>query len=973
MSCSSRFSFAHSKEPTGRPRLAGYIASCRVFEPTCRTPKKKIFVRDPLVWLLGAPVTNLKNKRGVIGTCTMELDKQPPQHLQVDQPAISFQETMSNKIEDGTSDDNELPKSLIPTIGMEFASIEEAYHFYNDYALQVGFSVRKNLDRKNKSNVVTMKCFTCNREGKSRERSPTKALPKFKRPEIRIGCNAHMKINICSKGSYKVILTDQDFAMSKAIKNVLPDTTHRLCVWHMYQNAAKHLSSVFSGSKSFKSDFSHCVYDCEDEAEFLLAWEEMLRKYDLSTNNWLANIFKIREKWALVYGRQVFCADMISTQRKYSPHTNRAYCLPCFLFSTKPNGKPGSDTFIVSGFQNWRKVSGGKDCVFLSHMGKDSNSAHNFAVSCCENFKNKMGHIETVIEKQTEKEVKEARLRLKASIDSIKWLTFQACAFRGHDESCESKNQGNFLEMIKLLASYNEEVNQVVLENAPKNAKYTSPLIQKQILHIMARKVQVAIREEIGNEKFCLIVDESRDESKKEQMAIVVRFVDKEGFIRERFLDLIHVKDTTSLTLKNAIASALSNNGLSICRIRGQGYDGATSREVHEVHNFFQNVNFVINVVSASPKRHDELQAQQAEEIIRQIDLGELDTGRGANQIGTLQRPGDTRWSSHFKAISSLLKMFDASTSVLRSIATDRSVPYASRGDAGFGVKLLLSFDFVFILHLMKDIMAITDVLCQTLQLKSLDILNAVHLLSSTKALLQELRDHGWEPLLDKVKLFCTKHEIEIPDMNKRFVDLIRSRSKKDNTTVEHHYRVDIFNVTIDQQLQEISGRFSEQSTELLTLSAGLDPRQVKSFSIENACKLAEKFYPADFTSQEKALLECQLRHYEIDMRNSPVLKDSSSLADLCHRLVESGKSAVYPLVDRLLRLTATLPVSTATTERAFSAMKLVKTALRNKMGDEFLRDYMLVYIEKEIANKITSDEIIAEFDFLGNHRSKFK
>jgi hypothetical protein len=42
---------------------------------------------------------------------------------------------------------------------------------------------------------------------------------------------------------------------------------------------------------------------------------------------------------------------------------------------------------------------------------------------------------------------------------------------------------------------------------------------------------------------------------------------------------------------------------------------------------------------------------------------------------------------------------------------------------------------------------------------------------------------------------------------------------------------------------------------------------------------------------------------------------------------------------DRLIRLVLTLPVSTAASERAFSAMKLVKTRLRNKMGDEFLRD----------------------------------
>jgi hypothetical protein len=40
----------------------------------------------------------------------------------------------------------------------------------------------------------------------------------------------------------------------------------------------------------------------------------------------------------------------------------------------------------------------------------------------------------------------------------------------------------------------------------------------------------------------------------------------------------------------------------------------AASREVQEVHSFFQNANFIINTVSASPKRNDELLANQAAE-----------------------------------------------------------------------------------------------------------------------------------------------------------------------------------------------------------------------------------------------------------------------------------------------------------------------------------------------------------------------
>ncbi|XP_074342338.1 uncharacterized protein LOC141679863 [Apium graveolens] len=113
-------------------------------------------------------------------------------------------------------------------------------------------------------------------------------------------------------------------------------------------------------------------------------------------------------------------------------------------------------------------------------------------------------------------------MRLKTSIDTIKWLTFQACAFGGHDESCNSKNQGNFLEMLKLLASYNPQVEEIILDKAPKNAKYTSPKIQKELLHVFARKVQDLICDEIDDAKYCLIVDESRDISKREQMAIVV-------------------------------------------------------------------------------------------------------------------------------------------------------------------------------------------------------------------------------------------------------------------------------------------------------------------------------------------------------------------------------------------------------------------------------------------------------------------
>lgn len=89
-------------------------------------------------------------------------------------------------------------------VGMEFSTTEEAYKFYNDYAFHVGFSVRKNEDRKNSANICIMKCFTCFKQGTQRARNPTKNSPKVERLETRIGCNAHMRVNMNSRGIYEV-------------------------------------------------------------------------------------------------------------------------------------------------------------------------------------------------------------------------------------------------------------------------------------------------------------------------------------------------------------------------------------------------------------------------------------------------------------------------------------------------------------------------------------------------------------------------------------------------------------------------------------------------------------------------------------------------------------------------------------------------------------------------------------------------
>ena len=142
-------------------------------------------------------------------------------------------------------------------------------------------------------------------------------------------------------------------------------------------------------------------------------------------------------------------------------------------------------------------------------------------------------------------------MQLKTTIESVRWLSLQVCVFRGYDESSAFNNRGNFMEMIRLMGRLNVDIDNVVLEKAPKNTKYTSLTIQKEILHILANKVRKKIYEEVRDAKFCILVNEDKGASNKEQMVIVLRFVDIQGFLRVHFFfGIVHALDTTSLTLK---------------------------------------------------------------------------------------------------------------------------------------------------------------------------------------------------------------------------------------------------------------------------------------------------------------------------------------------------------------------------------------------------------------------------------------
>ena len=162
-------------------------------------------------------------------------------------------------------------------------------------------------------------------------------------------------------------------------------------------------------------------------------------------------------------------------------------------------------------------------------------------------------HIETIISKQSKQAKKEYRIRLKASVDYVRFLLQEGLAFRGHDESDNSLNQGNFLELLQFASSLNDDIRDVTLNNAPENMKLTSPDIQKDIVNAVAVETVNIIIQDIGDSLFSILVDESRDISTKEQMVVVLRYVNNKGQVIEHFIGIEHVPSTIALSLKSTI------------------------------------------------------------------------------------------------------------------------------------------------------------------------------------------------------------------------------------------------------------------------------------------------------------------------------------------------------------------------------------------------------------------------------------
>lgn len=225
---------------------------------------------------------------------------------------------------------------------------------------------------------------------------------------------------------------------------------------------------------------------------------------------------------------------------------------------------PGVFVQVSKGFCNWKNAT----AQFQKHL---QSSCHREAVEVVITLPATTKDIGEQLVQQHAKDKERNRKMLLKIMSSIRYLARQGLALRGDGD----EEDGNFLQLLKFKGDSDPDVLDWLQR---KLNKYTSHEIQNEIIKTMAMHVLGDVSTCLQQSPFLtLMMDETTDVSNSEQMTIVMRWVSESLEVHEEFIGLYNVPSVDAETLATVAKDALVRLNLSISKLRGQCYDGASA------------------------------------------------------------------------------------------------------------------------------------------------------------------------------------------------------------------------------------------------------------------------------------------------------------------------------------------------------------------------------------------------------------
>lgn len=631
-----------------------------------------------------------------------------------------------------------------------------------------------------------------------------------------------------------------------------------------------------------------------------------------------------------------------------------AFCRIC-----RKSGKSLQRTagvWVTKPFSNWKKAVE----KMKAHEKSDTHSqAKGAALAMAGSLR------EGTVFQQLQRVEKQERMKNRAAVKAL--LRCTHFLVRNH-----IPHTTNFEKLVDLVVSCGGEALTHFMENAARNAVYTSHVAVVDFVEALGTWVEESTLKRLQKAScYSIMADECIDISCIEELSLCCRW-EEGGVPEEHFLEIIHLKKADAASIYSAVIQSLKQKNLQVSKIVGMGFDGASTFSgkksgvqtrirnlaphalfVHchchllqlaciQAANSTSGIKHVYTTLTAlwkffhySPKR-----AESLKEVQHVLNMPEL----------KIIKPSDTRWLAHERCVKAVKASYSAIVTTLDHIHDTSHEPEA------LGLSKCLSKPTtVAAIFLLDYVLPQVAKLSKTLQTENLDL-----------SIISSLVDATLNTLDDAV-LPAAHWVLELLDAHE---NLEEATGTEVSMEVISSFQENVAKPFISDLKENISSRFASSGQVVPALSIfnpkklPADPEKISSYGDDSIATLLEHYgaeRPAKTIEGEETVREAMVssdittewKTYRQYMAKQPEENMKLQLKQLASN--EMLKN-MFPHLNTLATICLSIPVATAYVERSFSQMKLIKTRLRSSLSDSSLSSLMKIAIETE--DKLTDNNL---------------
>ena len=332
-----------------------------------------------------------------------------------------------------------------------------------------------------------------------------------------------------------------------------------------------------------------------------------------------------------------------------------------------------------------------------------------------------------------------------------------------------------------------------------------------------------------------------------------------------------------------------------------------------------------------------------------------------------LQSLSDTRWSSRFSALESFQCLNPVVLEALEKLSTSPGMDISTVSDANGLLSNIGTFEFILSIDVAKMILGVTQPFANFLQVPKLNLLQFKTTAESVYDTLCEMK--SVQVFADAFNI-CSEKAAEL-GIEVRSTTRTKRLGLADECP-DSYYRRELYFAVLDELTSQFQERLLGRVGDVVTAFGIFNKEALQSPDLAAPhIPLLAQFYG----SEENADIQgnALAAEYKVFLRwctRNIDLTNPIDLVDLLCLLKKKQAECIYPNIFTLLKIGLTLPITSCTSERTFSELRLLKSYLRSTMVEERLSSLATIFCNKDL--HVNIENVISKFVQASSRRLEF-